>query len=113
MDARGASKLRAKRNQTRPQDETGSPCDSDSDEEQDDENSYWLRVRDTRENNQRLTFNQPAEEPPRRHHTQPERERQRQWTKTLGAQSRDNKKPTCDTLRRQSGEQPERERPRK
>ncbi len=52
----GASKQRAKRNQIRPQDETGSPYVSDSDEEQDDENYYWLRVRDTRENNQRLTI---------------------------------------------------------
>ncbi len=113
----GASKQRAKRNQIRPQDETGSPCDSDSDEEQDDENYYWLRVRDTRENNQRLTINNPTDEPtcdpPRRHHTQPERERQRQWTETLGAQPRENKKPTCDILRRRSCEQPERERSRK
>lgn len=109
----GASKQRAQRNQTRPQDETGSPCDSDSDEEKDDEDYYQLRVRDTRENNQRLTINQPTEEPPRQHHTQPERERPRQWTETLGAQSRENKKPTCDALRRQSFEQPQRERPRK
>ncbi len=112
----GASKQRAKRNQIRPQDETGSPYVSDSDEEQDDENYYWLRVRDTRENNQRLTINNPTEEPtcdpPRRHHTQPEREKTKTVTETLEHNLEENKKPTCDTLRRRSCEQPERERSR-
>ncbi|KAL0163756.1 hypothetical protein M9458_039509, partial [Cirrhinus mrigala] len=111
------SKQRTKEKQTRQQNETGSPCESDSDE-QGDENYYWQRIRDTRENNQRLTINQPTQKltcdpPRRRYHMQPERERQRQWTETLRPQPRENKKHTCDRLRLQSCEQPERERPRK
>ncbi|RXN26489.1 Retrovirus-related Pol poly from transposon [Labeo rohita] len=40
------SKQRTKEKQTRQQNETGSPCESDSDE-QGDENYYWQRIRDT------------------------------------------------------------------